>query len=462
MGNRQAALDMFNQAVTVVNAQSLPNYQQHAYKLFASSCMADPTFPEAYFQSGNNNGDLLLLHSAVACYRRALECNPPPSLRASILCNLGWQLHSTKQTEEALAVSLQALELAAIHNKDVLSPVYINLSCIHGLSKRLDNAEHYARHAFKADPKNPQTEMALAFALLFNRKFAEGFKHFERRFEYKLKDYLQYPYPKWAGEPGKTVYLCNDQGLGDTLSFARFVRQTCKISKYVHMRVTPNLNRLFQHSFIDIQNLNIIPEPCPFPPADAWTTFVSLPHNLNLTDEEIRNAPHIACPPIAKAQGWRVPDRKFHVGIAWGGSPLNDIDKYRNIPVHHFFELLRVPDVQLYALQVGDRSKDMHEAGGAPVICDLSSYIGDVADTLGFINQLDLVISVESALPHICALAGKECWIPYAYYGRDYRLGASADDMIWTPRHRAFQQGVEGTWEPVFKRIVETLQEKVK
>ncbi len=462
MGNRQVALDMFNQAVNVINAKALPSFQQEAYKLFASSCYADPTFPEAFYQSGNNNTDLNLSHSAIACYRRALECNPPPSLRASILCNLGWQLHSTQKTVEALEVSLEALRLANLHNRDVLPSIYINLSCIYGLNKSLIVAEEHARKAFELDPKNPQNEMALAFALLFNRKFAEGFKHFERRFEYKLKEYLQYPYPKWSGEPGKTIYLCADQGLGDTISFARFVRQTCKISKYVHARIQPNLMRLFQHAFVDIPNLNLIPQPCPFPVADAWTTFVSLPHNLNLTDEEIRNASHIDCPVISKYPGWRVSDRKFHIGIAWGGSPLNDIDKHRNIPVQYFLELFRVPGVQLYSLQVGDRAKDMHDSLGAgPVIADLSTYIGDVADTVGFIRQLDLVISVESALPHICALAGKECWIPYAWYGRDYRLGASADDMIWTPKHRVFQQDSSGTWEPVFKRIVEALQERV-
>lgn len=462
MGNRKAATEMFNQAVNIINAKALPTFQQDAYKLFASACYADPTFPEAFYQAGNNNSDLQKLHAAAACYRRALECDPPPALRASILCNLGWQLHSTQRNEEALSVSLEALQLATKYNPDVLPPIYINLSCIHGVQKDLYQSELCARSAFELDPRNSQTEMCLAFALLFNRKFAEGFKHFERRFEYKLKEYLQYPYPKWSGEPGKTIYLCADQGLGDTISFARFVRRTCEISKYVHARVQPGLLRLFQHAFVGIQNLNLIPQPCPFPSADFWTTFVSLPSALNLTDDGIRNEPHIPCSPISKYSGWRVSDRCFHIGIAWGGSPLNDIDKHRNIPVHHFLDVLRVPGVQLYSLQVGDRAKDMHDGlGGGPVIADLSNYIGDVADTVGFINQLDLVISVESALPHICALAGKECWIPYAWYGRDYRLSASGDDMIWTPKHRVFQQGPEGTWGPVFERIVESLKEKV-
>jgi len=57
---------------------------------------------------------------------------------------------------------------------------------------------------------------------------------------------------------------------------------------------------------------------------------------------------------------WMVPDRKFHIGIAWAGSPLNDIDKHRNIPIHHFMELYKIPGVQLYALQMDTKKSDLN------------------------------------------------------------------------------------------------------
>lgn len=460
---RFAAVEMHNRAVEVINAKRDQNYQQQAFQLFVSACMADPTFAQGFFQAGNNDGDINLYLASIACYRRALECDPDPDLKVKILTNLGWRLHCMGKVDEAHIVSKQALELMGSCKPDsgTLQAIWINLSCIHGIQNRLDDALFAARNAYKINSDDSTAEMALAFALLFKREFVEGFERFEGRFKYKLKEYLNYPYPRWDGAPGKTVFLCADQGLGDTISFARFVRQTCAVSKYVHCRVQPELMRLFSHIFVDVSNLNLIPQPCNYPVADVWTTFVSLPHALKLSNEEFIGAPHVTCPAFTTSTSWRLPDRKFHIGIAWGGSPLNDIDKHRNIPVHYFLDLVRVPGIQLYALQIGERIKDMHDIGAAPFIRDMSTYVRDVADTISFINQLDLVISVESALPHMCALAGKECWVPYSYLGRDYRIGSDGTDPIWTPKHRVFQQGPDQKWEPVFERIVEALKERV-
>src|SRR6202021_1266690 len=126
--------------------------------------------------------------------------------------------------------------------------------------------------------------------------------------------------------------------------------------------------------------------------------------------------------------------RQVHVGIAWAGSPLNPINDVRSIPVEHFFELYRVPGIQLYGLQIGDRAKDLHDRLGNGVVRDLSYYIRDVVDTVSFLQHLDLVICCESALTHICATAGTEAWVPYSWLGRDYRVGHSGEIRMWQPK----------------------------
>ena len=207
-----------------------------------------------------------------------------------------------------------------------------------------------------------------------------------------------------------------------------------------------------------------MPSPSNFPgDADAWSTFVSLPFALGLTDDEIKRAPSIDMPRPPMSNQWKVPDRKFHIGIAWAGSPLNDIDKHRNIPIHHFMELYKVPGIQLYSLQCDAKKFDLNLWGFAPLIRDLSGYIRDVADSVSILDQLDLVITVESALGHIASMAGREHWCPYSYLGRDYRASVSGADgtRLWTPRARFFQQSDDMRWEPVFERIVEALKEKV-
>lgn len=464
MGDRATAEQFFNNGVLTVNDKSRPEYLQHAFQMFSSAMYADPTWATSAYQCGNNASDLKHLHAAIACWRRALECEMPDTgaqadtnaARAKVLCNLGWRLESLGRTMEALDATEQA---AGLDPK--LAFAWLNLSIIQTRLGMTEKAVRSARTAYELMPEDATVEMGLAFALLFNRNLAEGFKHFESRYIYRLHAFTKYPYPAWRGEPDKTLFLVSDQGLGDTLSMARFVRQTCERSRYVHACVHPELLRLLQYALIDVKNLNLLPQPCNFPAADAWTTFVSLPFALGLTDDEIRNAPHIKFDaPRTHAAQWKVSDRKLHIGIAWRGSALNEINEARSIPVTQFLDLYKVPGVQLYSLQMDENRQHMHDLGCAPVIKDLSGYIRDCVDTVSILKDLDMVVAVESSLGHLCTLAQKEFWCPYSYLGRDYRVGFDGTDQIWS-KYRIFPQGPDMMWQPVFDEIVKALRERV-
>ena len=453
---RQFAQGLIETGTKAALDRSIPANIQQAYKLFVSACYADPTFDGGFYAVGNANSDMSLLSGAVATYRRALECEQIPANRARTLTNLGWRLHGLGQTQEALAVTQEALQL----DPDI-TIAYINLSCIYGTLMQHDQAIEAARKAFELEPQTPVTEMTLAFALLFAGRFAEGLSHFERRFEYKLHSFLNYPYPKWNGEAQRTIFLVADQGIGDTLSFARFVEAACKRSKYVHACIQPSMMKLFTHAFRRIPNLNLLPSPCNIPVADHWTTFVSLPYALCLTDKEIIGAPGIELDATPAISGWKITERKLHIGIAWSGSPLNEINEQRSIPLRHFAELYRVPGIQLYSFQVDDRKKELHEQGYSGVIADMSGYIQDIGDTIALLQHMDLVITCESAMGHIAGAANKECWVPYSWLGRDYRASADGKSPIWYPKHRFFQQGPDARWEPVFEMIINELRARV-
>lgn len=456
MGNRSAASDMYNAAVTAANDRSHPDHLERAYRLFVSACHVDPTYGQAFYQLGNNTADLKKNHAAVAMWRRALECELRPDEKGRVLTNLGWYLHEIGQIDEAVQLSLKASELLPKE-----PAAFTNLSQMFVILDDPGMAVKFAQKGFDLDPKNIQAEIALAFAQMFNRQFAEGLKHFEKRFEWRLKGYLHAPYPQWQGEPNGTLYLMSDQGLGDTLSFARFVKQAASRCKYIHASIHPELMRLFAHAFLGIKNINLIPQPNPFPQADYWSTFMSLPAAMNLTDDEIMNRPHIDRPRFAAPSNWKLPDRKLHIGIAWKGNPLSDIDKHRSIPIEMFMELYRVPGIQLYSLQMDGASADLYEQLCLGVVPDLKTYIRDVADTCATLDHLDMVISLESALGHICGLAGKECWIPYSFSGRDWRAGPRGDNSIWYPKHRFFRMEKGEGWKEVFQRINRALEEKL-
>ncbi len=457
MGDRPSAVQFFQAAVNAVNAKDNPEHLVLAYQLFASSVNADPNWWESNYQSGNNNSDLNHYPSALASWRRALECDMEPMERSKVLTNLSWRCQCVGLIEEAKDYAEQALEIDPAQ-----AYAYVNLALVFGTLDRPDIALDNARKAHSLKPDDTVCQMCLAFQLLFDHKFAEGLKHFEARFAYKLKNYLNYPYPKWVGEENKTVFIVADQGLGDTLCFARFIPQAAARSKYVYAYIQGELMRTFQHAFSHLANVNFLPANTPFPPADYWTTFMSLPFALKSTDKEIRETPNYKM--FAGRdfpQNWKLPDRKLHIGCAWGGSPMNDIDKNRSFPVTQLCDLYRVPGIQLYSLQVGPRAGDMHDNGMAPIMRDLTPYIREVSNTVALIQDLDLIISCESACAHIASLAGKETWIPYSYLGRDWRIGHTGEDRLWTPQHRIFRQGPDQKWEPVFAKIVEALHERV-
>jgi len=458
MGNRDQAIHFLKSGEETARNKTDQKLIDHAYQLMASACYADPTYWDAFYRNGNAAVDLQRPEAAIACYRRALECAITAHEKAPLLTNLAWKLHERGEFDEAIKLCNEAIDL-----NPKLNLPWIHLSSINTTLGATATAVQCAYKAVELSPPDDAlAEFALSFALLFDRQYAKGFKAFEARFAHRLPQFLHYPYPKWKGEKGKTVFLVADQGLGDTLSFARFIPQVAERAGYVHACVQQELMRTFRYAFRKYDNINWLPQPCNFPAADAWTTFVSLPYALGLTDQQIRDVPNYETLRENIRSDWKVPDRKLHIGIAWAGSPQNDIDKHRCVPVTQFLELYRVPGIQLYSLQMDQRKHELFSTGCAPLIRDLSGYARDITDSFNLLRHLDMVISIESALPHICSMIDKECWVPYSALGKDYRVGPDGTDRLWTPHHRVFcQQLGEAGWGPTFNRIIEALQEKL-
>jgi hypothetical protein len=117
--------------------------------------------------------------------------------------------------------------------------------------------------------------------------------------------------------------------------------------------------------------------------------------------------------------------------------------------------------VALYSLQVGERVADLHAAGMAALTRDLSPWLRDAQDTASVVRELDLVISIESFVAHLCGALGKECWVLLSHRGGDWRCGRTGDRPLWYDRTRLFRQGADGEWGPVFERVVAALGERV-
>lgn len=461
-GDRATALNFYQKAVEAQSDQNAgPDLR---YQLLSSAVMADPSMGMGFYELGNINGSNFWRDAAVSCYRRALELpngtqpgDMTPEWRAKAMNNIAFELHHLGRQDEAREWGLKAIKA-----EPNLSKAWLTLSLIDNIEGNLHRSIAYARKALALE-KDPAIELGLAFALMHDGQYAEGLKHFQARVEYVLRHFLSYPYPRWDGERDKTVFLVADQGIGDTLSFARFVPAVLGRCKRVHMRIQPELLRLFRIFFQRYDNLTIEPLPCPFPPADGWTSFMCLPTALGLNDEEIRTMPGLQCPQIDIGRSWLAPDRDMHIGVAWKGSEANMSNNWRSFPMELLLDLYQVPGIQLYSLQIGQGGQDIHTKGSAALIYDLNPYVRDVSDTIGILRELDLVISCESLLPHICGLTGTECWIAYSHNAGDFRIGRTEErGQLWNPHARIFKQGRNGKWGPVFQRIKEALRDRME
>lgn len=467
MSDRRAAIIQFNAGSEQATlARAGKGDFNLAYQMHCSAVLNDSEFGLGWHELGNDLGDMQFSAAAVAAHRRALELpdgeipgDMSPGFRAKSLVQLAYRLHQLGHNAEALAHIDRAMEMDS-----KIPQAWCVSSLIHSIEGKHKDAAAASARGLELEPDNATIETAHALNLLFAGQLRPGLRHFEARFRYKLKHFLTFPYPQWHGEEGKVLYLVADQGLGDTLSYARFVRSAVQRCKFVYIGAQKELIRLFKAAFQDLPNIEVItPNAVGWPPAECWTTFVSLPTALDLAEEQIRNAPQIAIPSFAPTtMTWKAENRRVHIGVAWRGSPASDIDHHRSFPVEQLLALYKIPGVQLYSLQADDRGNDLHTIGAAALIRDLRPFIADVADTCAIIRHLDMIVTVESALGHIAGACGARTIIPYSALGHDYRLGRKGENIIWYPRHSVVQQRQPESWGTTFTRVVRAVEEEMR
>jgi tetratricopeptide (TPR) repeat protein len=460
---RTRAIEFYNQAVGVTKTDP-----QGAYRLLSSAVMVDPDFGQGWFMLGNSNADLQLWWGAVAAYRRAVHLpdgdragDMTPEIRQKCYANLAHRLYHLGEIEQAERMNDEAMHL---NQKEPFA--LVNASMLSSINGDHDAAMHFADQAWELD-QSPIIGTAAGFAYLFGGQYARGLELFENRVGYKLREFESYPYPKWQGVRVPLLYVVSDQGLGDAISFVRFLPLVLEVVDAVLLRVPGELVRLLSlafHDAIDAGRLTIEPLSVAFPLADAWTSLMSIPVALDLTDDQIREQEGIDIPrfDFPHTSGWKAAGC-FSIGIAWAGAAVNDLDKFRSIPFTDFLTLYRVPGVQLYCLQVGERVQDLHHAGAAGAVRDLSPYIRDAADTASLMREMDLIICVDSFVGHLAGALNLECWTLLGVLGGDWRAGRAGEHPLWYPATTVFRQDDYGTttWPPVWEAVIRALKERV-
>jgi hypothetical protein len=315
----------------------------------------------------------------------------------------------------------------------------------------------FIQHAMAIDPSNTVAPFNLAVAYLLAGDYTQGWPAYESRWNFEHLSGLlpKFEQPRWAGEDikGKTILLVGEQGLGDTIQFARYALAISMMGTDVALMVPPGLQKLLRNPQALKYTLVSDDE---LPKFDCWAPLMSLPGIFRQTLDNFQ-APlqYISAPPDSqKIWRSRLGDKtRLRIGISWTGRRDTWINQHKSVPVDMIAQLIaRFPQHRWINLQIDMTDQEQTILGKT----HLESYpgtIADMADTAGLIDNVDLIISVDSAISHLAAAMGKPTWIMLNKYAVDWRWLLDRDDNPWYPSARLFRQPEIDQWQPVIDKV---------
>ncbi len=456
-GNLLEAIGHYRQAVKFGDASELPlatiyhNLAKtledigefaEAIKEYQSAINLSPNFPEAHYNLARLLENAGQIEAAIWHYREAIKYQPK---FAQAYSNLGNIFKKVDQLAEAIKCYEQAIAIK---------------------------------------PDYAEAHWNLGISLLLTGDLKRGFAEYEWR--RKTADFpsRSFPQPLWDGQPlnGKTILLYGEQGLGDQIQFIRYVVLVAQQGGRVIIECPQPLARLFQ-TVPSVQEIVIKGEP--LPEFDLHFPLISLPHLFGTTLETIPAQIPYVNPPLFLNQKIRdnslLLSPNFNIGIVWAGNPNHPQDAWRSCELKYFLPLLNLSEVKLYSLQKGDRVQDLEilgfdtpqpplkkgelpqpslKRGELVHIENLDSQINDFADTAAIIDQLDLVITVDTAVAHLAGAMGKPVWLLLGNH-QDWRWMQEREDSPWYPTMRLFRQSRPGDWDELFQRVFSALETTV-
>jgi tetratricopeptide (TPR) repeat protein len=442
-------------------------------------------------EAHNNLGQILFLQDradeAAACHRDAVAANPDD---AASLVNLGNVLQSLKQFDEASALYRRALVLAP---GDTAAQIGLGFALLSG--NRFDEAIPALEAAVAAQPMHGVARMALgtalvglnrygealqqyrnarpamqdspllmyneATALLATGAWPEGWKQLEARFRVPGLFQLQgFPdnLPIWRGDPaeiaGSKILLQAEQGLGDTLQFVRYVPLVAELGAQVVLRVQPRLGRLLDKNVPTAERvITTYDEP---PAVDLLCPLMSLPAAFETRIETIPAAMPYIHAPAEFSLLWQTllgPRTRPRIGIVWSGMQHMPA---RSMPLQALTPLLQLPGYEFHSLQLEIPPADGACLAAHPWVVDHRDDQKDFADTAGLIEQMDLVVTIDTSVAHLAGAMARSVWIMLPF-NADFRWLLAREDTPWYPTARLFRQKRPGDWDGVIAEVVKAL-----
>jgi Tfp pilus assembly protein PilF len=334
--------------------------------------------------------------------------------------------------------------------------------CYRGIHQ-LDKARDILAQGIQKFPDFPELHIQMAFVLLAMGNYPDGFQSFNWRWQGDEINLPDYPFPQWKGEAltGKTILVIPEQGFGDTVLMARFLPILKEHGAKIKMAVKQPLQRLFSNLKNDVK---FIETKTDLDGCDFWVPMMDLPLYLNTTLETIPKPVDLFIPQDATQRAREIVapymDR-FKIGVMWSGSVTYRANHKRSFSHQRFMELCNIPNIQMFSLYKGPLQNTFVEDGTSAIILDASGSDRDFADSAALMHELDLVISMDSAIVHIAGSLGIEVW--NLLHSESYWLYEPFPDHTpWYPSMRLIRQETPGDWDQVFAKLHTDVTARVK
>lgn len=477
----------------------------NALKTYLEALKLAPNLPDLHYQVGHLFESIQEIDNAIHYYHNALHLRPH-------YADVHYQLALIYEARKEWNYAIQHYE-SAIHAKPDFFQAFNNLGNLYQEQGNFEKASQYYKEALrikpndlkllnnlalslnerrldsesnelyqqilKLDPKNVEVHWNYGQLLLKMGNYTQGWPEYEYRFKRDNYETLCYPhrYPeksKWKGtslenKTGEkpTLFIHFEQGRGDILQFVRYIplakaRSQAKIIFHCPTDLVRLLNgQLEIDKIIEYQQA-----PVDMTQYSAWISLLSLPAILDVKEETlIKTVPYLK-PNMSLATAWglrldHLNNKKMRIGIVWAGNPTHSQDAYRSCQLEDFTPLLQIKEVYWISLQKGQVARVVFTPRGQTfvrhtgLIC-FADQLTDFAETAAVILNLDLIITVDTAVAHLAGALGKPVWLLLPYIN-DWRWMYDRHDSIWYPSIYIFRQEKINDWKNVFQKASDEL-----
>ena len=373
------------------------------------------------------------------------------STKPLFFTNLGNAFQKQGKLEKSVQVYQKAIQIQPDY-----AEAYFNLGNSLREQGKLKESTQALQKAIQIQPDYADAHFNLAMLLLLQGQFVEGWEKYEWRWDSSLQSQKRnFKRPLWDGTSlsGKSILIYAEQGFGDSIQFARYIDLFPDTATII-VACQPELKSLLK----SIDRIGtLVTKGEDIPNFDFHAPIVSLPHIFGTVLETIpAKIPYLYPDKNSDFEILSDDERDLKVGITWAGSPTHINDRNRSISLNDFKCLLDIEGCEFFSLQVGEHHRDIKQCGYSRIIKDLGKQFTNFHHTASVILQLDLVISVDTAVAHLAGALGKPVWtlLPFV---PDWRWMLNRSDSPWYPSMTLFRQRKRGDWHSVFQEIRLTL-----